>query len=73
MDCPADRAQRKAVSDNVRHARSTCVRFETMGVMPELVRTTQLHIDEAEWRVPSPDLRRPGYWKPVSEILSEFW
>jgi len=65
VDCPADRPKRKTVSDDVSHPRSTCVRFESMCVMPELVRTAQLHINEAQRRVPSPDLGGPGHWNTV--------
>src|SRR5208283_1631569 len=65
MDCPADHAKRKPVSDHVGHARSTVASFESMRVMPQPVRTAQLDIDEAKWRLPSPDFSRPPHRQAV--------
>jgi hypothetical protein len=56
----ADHAKRKAVSDDISHSRSTVLSFESVGVMPELVWTAQLHVDEAKGRLPSPDFGGPS-------------
>ena len=65
MHCPANDSKRKAISDDIRHARSASVRLEAMGVVPNPVGTGQLRVDEAKSRLPPPDLRLPTHRNAV--------
>ena len=43
----------ESVTDHVAHACADIDRLETMGVFPEAVRPAQLHIHEADGRIPT--------------------
>ena len=52
---PPERPERQPIAHHVDHPRPPVVRFKSVRVMPEPIRTAQLHIHKLRRRIPSPN------------------
>ena len=59
----------ESVTDHVAHACAAIDRLETMGVLPEAVRPTQLHIHEADGRIPAANFGDPAHGQTMPAEL----
>src|SRR5688572_12553041 len=60
-----DEPKGESVTDHVAHACATIDRLEAMGVFPEAVRPTQLHIHEANGWIPAVNFGDPAHGQPM--------